>query len=811
MRPVNPAFEHFEFPLPRISEIKDVLVQASVYSELDLHQAFEQLRISKDLQDLCTFTTTFGKVSYLVLPFGAEFAAEAFQFSLHNLFSEVLNTCMILYIDNIIVYTNSVEAHLSALRRIFQLCRNANIRLNKEKCTILVSTLHTLGFVVTNGQIQPDLKKIQTLIDCPTPSNVTQLRGYLSLLQQFRDVLPHLSHVCHRLFKATSSALKFEWNTDLEKDFQNSKQMLCRELIRHEFDFEKKTVLYTDASNFAVSVVLTQENKLIICSSKSLSKSQIKWATIEKELYAIEYACKKLRQYLFGTKFVIRTDHNPLVSLFKHIERIENQRLLKMVLSTTEFSFELEYLPGSKNVVADFGSRNIPMTDYDRSEEIVTNFLSDALVPLPPINEDDLDTDDYDEINQFHLDTKKENNQIMVLVHGNWLVYVPKSLRRAVFWHLHFPRHFGITKMVSVVKEHNLYWPRLQLSLSHFLSQCQCALSKSNDSPPYQVTKHRFATKSMEIICIDIYKYHEEIFFTAIDLFSKFPFCFELKDETQPSILDAYQEFTSLYGSPQFILHDNQFNFLPGNHISSPANHPQANATLERFHKELGNMCRVHQCRPTSAIKYLRTQKAKMLFYSELKVQALEVMDTQVVALVASPTVFKKIDLCYRKVQARARAKHEDWYTGPHMILDRISDYTFIINSHSSKSQLIKVNVRDLKSFVIPDTSQWILNPIYLSSAMQELKLQKKEKPEQIFLDFKNLDKFTLQLISSTRKACFIVPDWPCCAWYKPLHRLIKAEAVKLPQAADLFLDSKGNQLGICSWKNWIFFTSDFF
>jgi hypothetical protein len=150
----------------------------------------------------------------------------------------------------------------------------------------------------------------------------------------------------------------------MDAAFFASKDMLSKSLIRHEFDSHAETIVYTDASNQAVCAVLTQNGKLIMCTSKTLNKHQQKWATIEKELLAISWCCRKLRQYLLGHSFRIFTDHKPLEGIFKRVDHIDNQRLLTLVLSTSEFDFDVKYLKGSKNVVADFGSRMIPLHTY---------------------------------------------------------------------------------------------------------------------------------------------------------------------------------------------------------------------------------------------------------------------------------------------------------------------------------------------------------------------------------------------------------------------------------------------------------------
>jgi Reverse transcriptase (RNA-dependent DNA polymerase) len=196
------------------------------------------------LQDLCSFSTSFGKVSYTVLPFGAEFASEKFQQAIHHTFGEFLNLFLLVYIDNLIIHTNSVEQHMSALKKIFTVCRTTNLKLQKSKCTFLSDTIHTLGFIVSKGHIQPDPKKIQTLINSAPPADIKQLRSYLSLLQQFRDVLPHISHVCHPLYAATSDKKPFQWDSNLQQSFNISKDMLTKELIRHEFDTNSQSIIY---------------------------------------------------------------------------------------------------------------------------------------------------------------------------------------------------------------------------------------------------------------------------------------------------------------------------------------------------------------------------------------------------------------------------------------------------------------------------------------------------------------------------------------------------------------------------------------
>jgi hypothetical protein len=201
---------------------------------------------------------------------------------------------------------------------------------------------------------------------------------------------------------------------------------------------------------------------------------------------------------------------------------------------------------------------------------------------------------------------------------------------------------------------------------------------------------------------------------------------------------------------------------------------------------------------------------SKMLFYNELKVHALEIQEKNLVCAIDSPRIFKKFDFVYKLVQSRARAKNESIFTGPHMILDKLGDYTYNVTSHTTKSTITKVNVSDIKPFIVPDTSTWQLNSKYFDWIREEMRFPASVQLQNIVIDFCNLDKLTLQFIEKAPPQCFIIPDWPCAPWYRPLHRLIKAKAVLLPNFLDLFLDSSNNPLGTFSWKNWIFFTESF-
>ena len=151
------------------------------------------------------------------------------------------------------------------------------------------------------------------------------------------------------------------------------------------------TEVFIDASKFAVCIVVTQGQKIIACASKVLNPSQRRWATIERELYAAAWGLKNMRFYLHGIFFNLFMDHKPLVGFFNKNEEAPNNRMMTMLLSTMEYSFSIEYIPGVRNILADFGTRNIDTSEWDKPhiddlEGLHELFSFESKVPIPILN-----------------------------------------------------------------------------------------------------------------------------------------------------------------------------------------------------------------------------------------------------------------------------------------------------------------------------------------------------------------------------------------------------------------------------------------
>ena len=238
------------------------------------------------------------------------------------------------------------------------------------------------------------------------------------------------TRLCHEL---TSIKIPFNWTEDHQKAFDAVKDMLSKDILNNDFDPEKETELFWDANKFAVCGILIQQGKVIACTSRCLNKYQKNWATIEREFFGLCYSLKKFRVYLRGHFFIGKTDHKPLVGLIRKIDSIENQRLLAMALATTEYSFNIEYVPGKKNIIADYGTRHIPETDWPVNEEdplelssLFPSFNTFISISFPVIEKHLYSTEDFDELNKLNLNIIEVNSQIKVRIGKQERVLVPR-------------------------------------------------------------------------------------------------------------------------------------------------------------------------------------------------------------------------------------------------------------------------------------------------------------------------------------------------------------------------------------------------
>lgn len=347
------------YPIPNITEILDKLGRSMYFSTLDLASGFHQIEMDpKDVQKTA-FTVEGGHYEYIRMPFGLKNAPSTFQRVMDNVLGDLVGKTCLVYLDDIIIFSTSLQQHMARLKEIFERLKKANLKVQLDKSEFLRKEIAFLGHVVTTEGIKPNPDKIHAIKNFPIPKTQKDIRTFLGLLGYYRKFIKDFARLVKPMTVCLKKGRSVELTENYIKTFQTCKHILTNDPILQYPDFTKPFILTTDASNVALGAILSQGNigsdRPICFASRTLSDSETNYSTIEKELLAIVWATKYFRPYLFGRKFQIVTDHRPLTWLMSLKE--PNSKLIRWRLKLEEYDYTIIYKKGKRNTNADALSR----------------------------------------------------------------------------------------------------------------------------------------------------------------------------------------------------------------------------------------------------------------------------------------------------------------------------------------------------------------------------------------------------------------------------------------------------------------------
>lgn len=368
------------YPLPNIDEILDQLGNARYFSAFDLASGFHQIGMkSKDIPKTA-FSTPDGHYEYTRMPFGLRNAPPTFQRMMNRGLKGLIGNNCFVYIDDIIIYGKTIEEHNKNLRTLFERLRQVGLKLQPDKCEYLRPELEYLGHVISEHGIQPNPNRIVKVKNYPVPKNPKEIKQFLGLVGYYRKFIKDFSKVAKPLTRLLQKSSTFEWTNEQQHSFDLLKTKLISQPVLSYPDWNRPFVLTTDASNEAIGAILSQgtigKDKPLAFASRTLNKAETRYSTTEKELLAIVWATKHFRQYLYGRRFKIVTDHKPLVWLMN--VKDPNSRLMRWRLKLEEFDYEIVYKSGKTNTNADALSRiSVNAIDSYMSDEEIQRIFSD--------------------------------------------------------------------------------------------------------------------------------------------------------------------------------------------------------------------------------------------------------------------------------------------------------------------------------------------------------------------------------------------------------------------------------------------------
>ena len=351
-------------PIPKIDEIYAKLEGSTVYSTFDMRSGYYHLELTPESQPKSAFVVggpKGGKWEFKRCPFGLTQVPAYFQ-ALVNQVLEGLNFAF-RYLDDILVFSSSMEQHLTHVRTLFERLQTADLKLTKCKCSFLKAHVQYLSHYISREGLEPVPEKLEALVKMPPPEDLTGVRKFLGFVGYYRKFIPRYSNVVRPLTNLTRKDNPFQWTLLCQTAFEMLKGFLLEEPVLKYSKPDQPYVLYTDASKYAWAGVLTQAYRHILDGkeikiyhpvtyvSGLFRGLQINWAALVKEAYAIYMATRKLHYYISNADTTIRSDHMPLRKFL--LKNTKNTTVNNWAVGIEDYNLKFEYIKGVKNTLAD--------------------------------------------------------------------------------------------------------------------------------------------------------------------------------------------------------------------------------------------------------------------------------------------------------------------------------------------------------------------------------------------------------------------------------------------------------------------------
>jgi hypothetical protein len=361
--------------------IRDMLFRAHgarYYSKIDLKNAFNLVRIVKGQEYLTAFRTKYGHFEYLVMPFGLKNAPGHFQAFMNSVFCDLIDRGLLVYIDDLLLYSLTKEDHQKLLLDVFNRLRANNLKANPKKCVFYQSRVNFLGHTISVNGVEMDSSKVKSIQSWKSPENVKEIQSFLGLCNYYRDFIPRFAHIAGPLYKLTKKSNLFVWDSDCEKSFNSLKAAFATECVLIQPDQTKQFYLESDASDYALGGVLSQKDendrlRPIGFFSRKFTAAEINYEIYDKELLSIIECLRNFRHYCIGTKLpvIVYTDHKNLQYFMT--SRHLNRRQARWSLFLADYNISITVRPGNQQVVSDALSRQEALKFRPEDEEYLVN------------------------------------------------------------------------------------------------------------------------------------------------------------------------------------------------------------------------------------------------------------------------------------------------------------------------------------------------------------------------------------------------------------------------------------------------------
>lgn len=613
-RALNKITVKNRYPLPRIDELLDRLQGATVFSKLDLASGYHQIRIAPEDIHKTAFRTRYGHYEFMVLPFGLTNAPATFMQLMNDVFRAHLDSFVVVYLDDILVYSRNEQEHAEHLRTVLAILREHKLQAQASKCSFFQREVDFLGYVVSADGLKMDSHKVAAVRNWPTPTSVTEVRSFLGLANFYRKFVANAAAISARLTDLTRKDQVFRWGEPQQRAFDALKLAITSAPVLQLPDPDKPFVLETDASDFAMGAVLSQDQgnglRPVAFESRKFGVHELNYAVHEKEMLAIIHAFTVWKCYLEGRHTTVYTDHASLQYFSTQTSLTRRQARWMELLQS--YDHVIRYKPGKDNIVADAISRRpdlqlAALTAAEPPAEFLQSvkqgYTTDAFYTNGQLRSNPL-FEQQDDL--WHFTS-----------HGQRRLCIPDvpELRSQILHECHdsaISGHFGEAKTLRAVSRH-FYWPHMPATVRRYVRTCvPCQRNKPSQQlpggllQPLAVPDKRWESVSMDLITqLPKTKAGHDAIFVVVDRLSKMV-------HIQPTTTTVtarglaklyFDTVYRLHGLPRSIVSDRDPRMTgrfwqalfaaTGTQLKmSTAHHPQTDGQTERANRTLEQMLR---------------------------------------------------------------------------------------------------------------------------------------------------------------------------------------------------------------------------
>ena len=601
---LNKYLDRDAYPIQSSRElVKQIPPSSKVFLSVDFYKGFFQIPVAKEDQLKTTFMLhSLGLFHYKRLMQGGSTSVDLFNRITDELVQDVPN-CLKM-VDDVLFHGPTVDDVLAQFEVLLKKCQERNFTLHPKKIAF-GNKLVFAGYGVSDKGLSIDPRKVEAIRKFDRPGDVTDMKSFLGLAAQFQDACPNLMGTLKPLIDTTSYKVtpgfdpkthkkiknknrKIDWNPNLEEAFIKAKKLLTDAdgQVLRPFDPSLPLIIFTDASRLnGFGWIAMQEHQgikyLVECGSSTIPDiARRNFSVSELELAAVELALRKMRLITVANpNIIVKTDHMPLIGILKKpLDKIDTRRLMKLAEKLQSYTFQLEYVAGVKNEIADALSRN-PVTEHGPGDVDVLHviFDNDENITLPVMDKYACQDEDYVKIREAvvkgtkaqnlppdHPGRRYRDNWHLLGTFGNLVILgdtilVPKALRKEILQKLHFA-HLGQHKTVALAKQF-YFWRGMSAEIQQMVEACETCQVNANFQQK-ETMRPQYAKYPMEMNTADLAEYGGKNYLIHADRFSGYVWVYHLNRTTTQDVIKCLWETFYKFGFPKVLSTDNGPQFI---------------------------------------------------------------------------------------------------------------------------------------------------------------------------------------------------------------------------------------------------------